>query len=54
MRAQKYGIDCSRGVLNRGNLYRIERAMRKAMRGEAITVRIFGRFHHAGLSVLHS
>lgn len=42
MRVQKYGIDCSRGVLNRGNLYRIERAMRKAMRGEAITVGFLG------------
>lgn len=42
MRAQKYGIDCKRGVLNRGNLYRIERVMKKAMRGEAITVGFLG------------
>ncbi len=42
MRAEKYGIDCSRGVMNRGNLYRIERAMKKAMRGERITVGFLG------------
>lgn len=42
MRAEKYGIDCSKGVLNRGNLYRIERAMKKAMRGENITVGFLG------------
>ncbi len=42
MRAEKYGIDCSKGVLNRGNLYRIERAMKKAMRGEDITVGFLG------------
>ena len=42
MRAEKYGIDCSRGVMNRGNLYRIERAMRKAMRGEHVTVGFLG------------
>lgn len=42
MRAEKYGIDCSKGVMNRGNLYRIERAMKKAMRGESITVGFLG------------
>ena len=42
MRTQKYGIDCRKGVLNRGNLYRIERAMKKAMRGEAVTVGFLG------------
>ena len=42
MRTQKYGIDCSKGVLNKGNLYRIERAMKKAMRGEAVTVGFLG------------
>ena len=42
MRAEKYGINCSKGVLNRGNLYRIERAMKKAMRGENITVGFLG------------
>lgn len=42
MRAEKYGIDCSRGVRNRGNLYRIERVMKKAMRGEDITVGFLG------------
>lgn len=42
MRVEKYGIDCSRGVMNRGNLYRIERAMRKAMRGEHVTVGFLG------------
>lgn len=42
MRYEKYGIDCSKGVLNRGNLYRIERAMKKAMRGENITVGFLG------------
>lgn len=42
MRAEKYGIDCSKGVMNRGNLYRIERAMKKAMRGEDITVGFLG------------
>lgn len=42
MRTQKYGIDCRKGVLNKGNLYRIERAMKKAMRGEAVTVGFLG------------
>ncbi|MDE7476492.1 MAG: SGNH/GDSL hydrolase family protein [Lachnospiraceae bacterium] len=42
MRAEKYGIDCVKGVLNRGNLYRIERAMKKAMHGEAVTVGFIG------------
>jgi len=42
MRTQKYWIDCRKGVLNRGNLYRIERAMKKAMRGEAVTVGFLG------------
>jgi hypothetical protein len=42
MCAQKYGIDCSKGVLNRGNLYRIERAMKKAMRGEEVIVGFLG------------
>lgn len=42
MRAQKYGIDCRKGVMNKGNLYRIERVMKRAMRGEAITVGFLG------------
>lgn len=42
MSALKYGIDCSKGVLNKGNLYRIERVMKKAMRGEDITVGFLG------------
>ena len=42
MRAEKYGIDCSKGVMNRGNLYRIEGAMKKAMRGEDIIVGFLG------------
>ncbi|MDE6915404.1 MAG: SGNH/GDSL hydrolase family protein [Lachnospiraceae bacterium] len=42
MRAETYGIDCAKGVVNRGNLYRIERAMKKAMRGEAVTVGFLG------------
>lgn len=42
MRALKYGIDCSKAVLNRGNLYRIQRVMKKAMRGEDVTVGFLG------------
>lgn len=42
MRAEKYGIDCSKGVMNRGNLYRIERVMKKAMRGERVAVGFLG------------
>ncbi len=42
MRVEKYGIDCRKGVMNKGNLYRIERVMKKAMRGEAITVGFLG------------
>lgn len=42
MRAEKYGIDCRKGVMNKGNLYRIERVMKKAMRGEDITVGFLG------------
>lgn len=42
MRAETYGIDCAKGVVNRGNLCRIERAMKKAMRGEAVTVGFLG------------
>lgn len=42
MLAGKYGIDCDKGVINEGNLYRIKRVMRKAMRGEAVTVGFLG------------
>lgn len=42
MRALKYGIDCSKAVLNRGNLYRIQRVMKKAMRGEDVTIGFLG------------
>lgn len=39
---QKYGIDAKKGVLNKGNLSRIERVMKKAMAGEDITVGFLG------------
>lgn len=42
MRTEKYGIDCSKAVLNKGNLYRIERVMKKAMQGEDIVVGFLG------------
>lgn len=42
MYAEKYGIDCRKGVVNKGNLYRIERVMKKAMRGEPVTVGFLG------------
>jgi len=42
MRVAKYGIDCSKAVLNKGNLYRIERVMKKAMRGEHVTLGFLG------------
>lgn len=42
MRASKYGIDCSKAVLNKGNLYRIQRVMKKAMRGEDVTIGFLG------------
>lgn len=42
MRVSKYGIDCSKAVLNKGNLYRIERVMKKAMRGEHVTLGFLG------------
>ena len=39
---QTYGIDLKKGVLNKGNLSRIERVMKKAMAGEDITVGFLG------------
>lgn len=42
MRTEKYGIDCRKAVLNKGNLYRIMRVMKKAMRGEDIVVGFLG------------
>ena len=42
MDAKTYGIDVKRGVVNRGNLYRISRAMQRAMEGQPITVGFLG------------
>lgn len=42
MKASKYGIDCSKAILNKGNLYRIEKVMKKAMCGENIIVGFLG------------
>lgn len=42
MSAAEYGIDLKKGVLNRGNAGRIARVMRKAARGERITVGFLG------------
>ena len=42
MRTLKYGVDCSKAVLNKGNLYRIQRVMKKAMRGEDVTIGFLG------------
>ncbi|MCM1181802.1 MAG: SGNH/GDSL hydrolase family protein [Roseburia sp.] len=42
MRASDYGIDLKKAVLNRGSVARIARVMRKASRGEAITVGFLG------------
>ncbi len=42
MKAKAYGIDVKRGVVNRGNLYRISRAMQRAMEGRPITVGFLG------------
>lgn len=42
MRASEYGIDLKKGVLNRGNAGRIARVMKKAARGEAVTVGFLG------------
>ncbi len=39
---EKYGIDCKKAVLNEGNPYRLQRVMKKAMRGEDITVGFLG------------
>ena len=39
---QAYEIDLKKGVLNKGNLSRIERVMKKAMAGEDITVGFLG------------
>lgn len=38
----KYGIDCSKAVLNRGNYYRLQRVMKKAMSGNDITIGFIG------------
>lgn len=42
MNAFDYGIDLEKGVLNEGNRCRIKRVMRKAKRGEDITVGFIG------------
>lgn len=42
MKADEYGIDLKKGVLNRGNTCRIRRAMKKAMRGEPVTIGFIG------------
>lgn len=42
MKASKYGIDCSKAILNKGNLYRIEKVMKKAMCGKNIIVGFLG------------
>lgn len=42
MNAKAYEIDLKRGVANRGNLYRISCAMKKAMDGKPVTVGFLG------------
>ena len=42
MKADKYGIDMKKGVLNEGNLYRLTCVMKRAMCGEPVTVGFLG------------
>ncbi len=42
MNAANYGIDLKKGVLNKGNWYRIAHVMKKAIQGEDITVGFLG------------
>lgn len=42
MNAKTYEIDLKKGVVNRGNLYRISCAMKKAMDGKPVTVGFLG------------
>ena len=42
MKADEYGIDLKKGVLNKGNLYRTARVMKKAMCKEPVTVGFLG------------
>lgn len=42
MKAADFGIDLKKGVLNQGNCCRIARAMKKAMRGERVTIGFLG------------
>ncbi|MDE7188480.1 MAG: SGNH/GDSL hydrolase family protein [Lachnospiraceae bacterium] len=42
MKTNTYGIDSKKGVLNRGNLYRMARVMEKALGGEPVTIGFLG------------